>query len=41
MLPKFAPTKPPITSWVPVPVTEPLAVEDAITPRLSPANPPR
>ena len=43
MLPKLAPTKPPMTSRLPVPVTEAVAVVNdcSIEPRFTPANPPR
>ena len=41
MLPKFAPTKPPMMSLLPVPVTLPDAVDCSIEPRLVPAKPPR
>src|SRR5262245_3333258 len=41
MLPKFAPTKPPMMSWLPVPLTDASAVELWIVPRFTPANPPR
>ena len=41
MLPKFAPTKPPMMSWLPVPLTDARAVELWIVPRFTPANPPR
>ena len=41
MLPKLAPTKPPMTSRAPVPVTEPLAVDCSIVPRFTPTKPPR
>ena len=41
MLPKFAPTKPPMTSRLPSPVTEPLAADCSIVPMFTPTNPPR
>src|SRR5215472_14326420 len=41
MLPKFAPTEPPMMSWLPVPLTDASAVELWIVPRFTPANPPR
>src|SRR5215831_1155408 len=41
MLPKFAPTEPPMMSWLPVPLTDASAVELRIVPRFTPANPPR
>ena len=41
MLPKFAPTKPPMMSWLSVPMTDASAVELWIVPRFTPANPPR
>ena len=43
MLPKLAPTKPPMTSWLPVPVTDASGVvnDAAMVPRFTPAKPPR
>lgn len=41
MLPKFAPTKPPMTSRLPIPVTEPVAADCSIVPRFTPTKPPR
>ena len=43
MLPKLAPTKPPMTSRLPMPVTDAVAVvkDCSIEPRFTPTNPPR
>src|SRR6476659_8689491 len=41
MLPKFAPTKPTMMSWLPVPLTDASAVELWIVPSFTTANPPR
>ena len=41
MLPKLAPTKPPTMLLLPVPVTEPVALDGSIDPRFTPTKPPR
>ena len=41
MLPKFAPTNPPMTSRAPTPVTEPFAIDCSTVPRFTPTKPPR